>query len=101
VTGVQTCALPICLLTRAWLHVIQAHPNDARADLTEVERIARRGNMRLHLADYHLHHARLFPEDRPQHHLAQARALIEQCEYRRRLPELEAAEAALASSPLP
>ena len=41
--------------------------------------------------------ARLFPDENPQNELAQARALIEQCEYFRRLPELEDAERALAS----
>jgi tetratricopeptide (TPR) repeat protein len=89
--------LPRSLLTRAWVSVRLGDTAAARADLAEVERIARRGNMRLHLADFHLHHARLFPEDRAQYHLAQARALIEQCEYFRRLPELEEAEAALGS----
>lgn len=85
--------LPLGLITRAWLRHCLNDKTGARADLDEVERIARRGNMRLHLADFHLHYARLFPEDDAWDHLAQARALIEQCGYFRRLPELEDAEA--------
>ena len=61
--------------------------------------------MRLHLADIHLHRARLFgllanrpsayPWTSAQDDLAQARKLIVDCGYGRRLPELEDAEAAL------
>jgi hypothetical protein len=64
----------------------------AQTDLDEAERIARRGEMRLHLADVHLHRARLFADPAA---LAQARELIEQCGYGRRNGELEDAEAAL------
>ena len=88
--------LPRGLLTRAHLRHILNDPAGAEADLAEVQRIAARGNMRLHLADYHLHHARLFPDGPDaRDHLKQARALIEQCEYFRRLPELEDAERAV------
>ena len=90
--------LPRGLLTRAWLRHCLGDDPGARADLDEVERIARRGGMRLHLADLHLTRARLFG-DRDE--LAKARVLIEECEYFRRLGELEDAEAALGvPSPL-
>lgn len=93
--------LPRGLLTRAWLRRALGDATGARADLAEAERIAARGGMRLHLADLHLTRARLFPQPRAAAHaeLRQARALIEACEYRRRLPELEAAEAALGLDP--
>jgi hypothetical protein len=48
--------------------------------------------MKLHMADIHLHRARLF---RDTSELAKARALIFDCEYFRRLPELEDGEKAL------
>lgn len=83
------------LLTRAWLAHCLGDEAAARADLAEVERIASRGNMRLFLADLHLTRARLFPDEQAPTHLAQARSLIEECGYRRRLPELEDAERAL------
>ena len=61
--------------------------------------------MRLYLADIRLHRARLFglsprrppayPWTSPRADLADARKLIETCGYRRRLGELEDAEAAL------
>ena len=57
--------------------------------------------MRLHLADIHLHRARLFhaatpyPWGSPRADLAAARKLIEQCGYGRRLEELADAEAAI------
>jgi len=87
------------LLTRAWLH----HLDDDQADaaerlLAEAERLATRGPMPLHLADVHLHRARLF-HDRSA--LAEARALIERHCYDRRLPELEHAERAAADWPNP
>jgi hypothetical protein len=54
--------------------------------------------MKLHMADIHLHRARLFwreaeyPWESPQADLAAARKLIEQCGYWRRKEELEDAE---------
>ncbi len=92
------------LLTRAWLrHLLGARtgPDSAQADLDEAWDIAERGPMRLHLADIHLHRARLFhaatpyPWDSPQADLAAARELIEHCGYGRHLEELADAEAAL------
>ncbi|MFH1176443.1 MAG: hypothetical protein V1750_03470, partial [Acidobacteriota bacterium] len=84
------------LLTRAWLRHTLGDTAGAAADLDEAWQIATRGTMRLFQADVHLTRARLFC-DRTA--LAQARLLIEQCEYRRRLPELEDAEAALGADP--
>lgn len=92
------------LLTRAWLRCLlgaRIGPDSAQADLDEAWDIAERGSMRLHLADVHLHRARLFhaatlyPWDSPRADLAAARELIEQCGYGRRLEELADAEAAL------
>ncbi|MGB0722918.1 MAG: DUF4062 domain-containing protein [Gammaproteobacteria bacterium] len=93
----QDAETPRGLLTRAWLRRTLGDTAGAHADLADAQRIAARGGMRLHLADLHLTRARLFPEPRAAAHaeLRQARALIEACEYRRRVPELEAAEAAL------
>ncbi len=53
--------------------------------------IGARGLMKLHMADTHLHRARLF---RDKSELAKARALIEECGYGRRKEELEDAGAA-------
>mgnify|MGYP001566374143 FL=1 len=55
---------------------MQGQPDLARADLSEAWEIAERVPMRLHLADIHLHRARLF---RDKEELKRARALIEQC----------------------
>jgi hypothetical protein len=55
--------LPLGLLTRAWLRFLTgAHigPESAQRDLDEAFEIAERGPMPLHLADIHLHRARLF-----------------------------------------
>ncbi|MCK6437318.1 TIR domain-containing protein [Rivihabitans pingtungensis] len=81
--------LPRGLLTRAWLRHGLNNTDGAQADLAEAQRIAERGGMKLHLADIALTRARLF-EDKAA--LAKARALIEECGYGRRLPELEDAE---------
>ena len=87
--------LPRGLLTRAWLrHSLHDLPG-AQADLAEAQRIAERGGMRLFLADIALTRARLF-EDKAE--LAKARALIEECGYGRRLPELEDAEQRLGQA---
>jgi tetratricopeptide (TPR) repeat protein len=83
--------IPRGLLTRAWLCAIAGQPEAAHADLDHAERIATRGGMALHLADVHLHRARLF---RDRAALAEARRLIEDCGYGRRLEELADAEEA-------
>jgi hypothetical protein len=92
----QQQEVPLGLLTRAWLRHAQGDGAGAAADLAEAERIASRGGMQLHLADCALHRARLF---RDRAALAQARRLIEDCGYGRRLPELEDAERAAADWP--
>jgi tetratricopeptide (TPR) repeat protein len=87
--------LPRALLTRAWLRAVQGDPAAARADLDEAQQLAERGPMRLHLADVHLHRARLFfreNRDEARQELQKARALIERCGYHRRDEELHDAE---------
>jgi len=79
------------LLPRAWLHALTNNPIAAHTDLDEAWQIAARGDMRLFMADIHLHRARLF---RDKAELQKARELIEQCGYWRRKEELEDAEAA-------
>lgn len=101
--------LPSGLLTRAWLRFLtgaRTGPESAQSDLNEAWEIAERGPMPLHMADIHLHRARLFglSKDRPtsypekwkspQADLAEARRLIEKHGYGRRTEELEDAEAA-------
>jgi len=81
-------------LTSAWFRVTQGHSNMAKADLDEAQRIAKRGPMRLHLTDIHLHRARLFHE---KEQLKQARDLIKRCGYWRRKQQLEDAEDAAKS----
>ncbi len=92
------------LLARALFRATTGDFAGAREDLDEAFEIAERGPMRLHLADIHLHRARLFglianrPADYPwvsaRDDLDTARKLIETCGYGRRREELEDAEAA-------
>ncbi|MCP3963372.1 MAG: TIR domain-containing protein [bacterium] len=82
--------IPRGLLTRAWLRALSGDAAGARADLDEAGEIAARGPMPLHQADVHLHRARLF---RDRDALAEARRLIENHGYGRRLDELADAEA--------
>ena len=86
--------LPLGLLSRAWLRMVLGQPDLTRTDLDEAEEIAERGRMQLHLADVHLHRARLF---RDKNELKQAHNLIEKYRYGRRKPELEDANAAAKS----
>ena len=51
--------LPHALLTRALFHATTGAFDGAREDLDEAFEMAERGPMRLHLADIHLHRARL------------------------------------------
>jgi tetratricopeptide (TPR) repeat protein len=93
-SGDQT-RIPAAFLTRAWMRAVQGRTSEARSDLDEAKQIAERGPMRLHLADVHLHKARLFFRDDLDaacEDLRQARVLIEKCGYLRRMPELEDAE---------
>ena len=84
------------LLTRAWLRTVLGQPDLARMDLDEAWQIAKRGHMRLHQADIHLHRARLF---RDKEELKHARDLIVKCGYWRRKQELEDAEKAAMKWP--
>jgi tetratricopeptide (TPR) repeat protein len=79
--------LPRALLTAAHYHgTLGGDAAEAARLLDEAQQIAERGPMPLHLADVHLHRARLF---RDQSELAKARALIEKYGYARRREELE------------
>ena len=90
----QVDYVPKALLTAALAHAtLSGDPDRARQLLDEAEQIARRGPMPLHLADVHLHRARLF---RDKSELDQARTLIEQHGYWRRREELTDAETAAA-----
>jgi hypothetical protein len=95
VAGLRTAGdiefVPRGLLTRAWLRKLQGKAEDAQADLDEAQEIAERGSMKLHLADVALYRARLF-QNRVA--LVEARRLVEECGYGRRLPEIEDLEAA-------
>jgi tetratricopeptide (TPR) repeat protein len=97
--------LPRGLFTCALYRAVAGDFPGAQDDLDEAYEIAERGRMKLFLADIHLHRARLFglianrpdkyPWESPQHDLAEARRLIEECGYWRRKEELKDAEAAL------
>ena len=96
--------VPRGFLTRAWLRFLESHrtgTESAQGDLDEAWEIAERGPMKLHMADIHLHRARLFfreaeyPWGSPAADLAAARELIEKCGYGRRKEELEGAERAI------
>jgi hypothetical protein len=88
-------------MSRAWLRVLDSDSSGAQADLDEAWDIAERGPMRLHLADIHLHRARLFfreipyPWKSPQADLAAAEKLINDCGYHRRDQELADAKRAI------
>ena len=79
------------LLSRALLRFVADERAGCVADLDEAWQIAERGSMKLHMADVHLHRARLF---RDKESLGKARTLIEACGYHRRDEELADAEEA-------
>ena len=93
--------IPLALLTRGWLRVLNDDTCGAKADLDEAWDIAERGPMRLHMADIHLYRARLFfrekpyPWKSPQDDLAAAEKLINDCGYHRRDEELADAKRAI------
>lgn len=93
--------VPVALLPRAWLRFLEGDTDGALADLDEAWDIAERGPMRLHMADIHLHRARLFfrekpyPWKSPQDDLAAAEKLINDCGYHRRDEELADAKLAI------
>jgi len=84
--------LPRGFLARSEFHRSQSQFQQARSDLREVEKIARRGDMRLHLTDFHLESARLaLAESNPataRDHLTKARQLVHETGYHRRDPDL-------------
>jgi hypothetical protein len=65
----------------------------ARGDLEEAREIAQRGEMKLHLADYHLESSRVcMDEGRKEDvkgHYEEAKRLIKECGYHRRDKELK------------
>ena len=90
--------LPRGLLARAELYRQQGDYGKAEKGLQEVLEIAERGEMQLHLCDYHLAMAKLLQTRTDQaldqnqpaitHHLQTAQQIIHQTHYHRRLPEL-------------
>ena len=121
--------LVLGLLTRAWLRSLTyplIGPESAQSDLDEAWEIAERGPMRLHMADIHLHRARLFglpiadsglrndetegrvrdkpaetyPWESPQADLEAAEKLINECGYHRRDEELADAKKAILGQEL-
>ncbi|MEI8394265.1 MAG: TIR domain-containing protein [Rhodospirillaceae bacterium] len=85
--------LPRGLLARAGFRRQQGDFDAARRDLAEASRIAKRGDMRLHLIDHDLELARLLRAETPGADisalLAAARAAIADTGYHRRDAELE------------
>jgi hypothetical protein len=99
--------IPRGLLTRAWLRYLEGKTtgtDSSQTDLEESWEIAERGPMNLHLADIHLHRARLFfreakyPWQSPAVDLAAAEKLINDCGYHRRDEELADAKRAILGS---
>jgi len=93
--------LPRGLFARAALYRSQNEFAPAWADLEEAREIAERGEMKLHLADYHLEACRLVlaeggerraksVERKAKEHLETAAKMIEEMGYGRRRPEVEA-----------
>jgi tetratricopeptide (TPR) repeat protein len=91
--------LPRGLLARAALYRFTGDYTHAQRDLNETFRIANRGGMGLHLADYQLESARLDIAqgnlDKAREHLATAKEMIQRIGYHRRDPELEELSCAL------
>ena len=82
--------LPLALLTAAFhAGALLGQAEEARRYLAEAQQIAERGPMPLHLADVHLHRARLF---RDTAELTKAARLIRELGYGRRSEELADAE---------
>lgn len=92
----QTQELPRALLARARLRSVERARDRAVRDLDEALAVAERGPMRLHLADIHLHRARLLQS---RADLERARRLIDELGYERRREELADAEAAVTTWP--
>ncbi len=92
----QADELPKGLLTASLYHFVRGEHDLARKHLAECQQIAERGPMPLHLADVHLHRARMF---RDKAELAKAATLIRDLGYGRRNDELADAEAAAKGWP--
>ncbi len=96
--------LPQVFLSLSLLRFLEGDTRGGRADLDEAFDIAERGPMRLHMADIHLHRARLFfrekpyPWKSPQDDLAAAEKLINDCGYHRRDEELADAKRSIVGS---
>jgi hypothetical protein len=80
------------LLARAmWARMLQEYDR-ARRDLAEACSLAERGEMRLHLTDYHLESARLAlalgEADKAREHWETAKAMVEEMGYNRRDKDL-------------
>ncbi len=88
--------LALGLLARAGLYRVTSAFTDAWDDLTEAREIAERGEMKLHLADFHLEAARLSlaegKKDQAREDLATAGEMIEEMGYGRRKGEAEELE---------
>jgi tetratricopeptide (TPR) repeat protein len=85
--------LPHGFLARAaFFRETRGFPN-ARRDLDEAMRIARRSEMRLFQCDAHLEYARLAlaesDKEKAREHVAEARRLVDETGYGRRRPEVE------------
>jgi nucleoside phosphorylase/tetratricopeptide (TPR) repeat protein len=93
--------LPRGLLARAELHRVRGYYGLAGRDLAEALRIATRGGMGLHLADYHLESARLHlaqgNRDKAREHWEAAREMVERMGYHRRDKEVDEIEQQLRS----
>lgn len=98
----NTDDVPRGLLAQAELHRHQGHFERARRDLCEVAKIARRGEMRLFLTDFHLESARLaLAESEPaaaRDDLDKARQLVTETGYHRRDPDLDEIASQLAKA---
>jgi len=92
--------LPRGVLARSELYRLNGEYEKAERDLAETLRIATRGGMGLHLADYHLESARLCmaqgDRDKAREHLAIAKEMIERMGYHRRDDEVKELERQLA-----
>lgn len=93
--------LPRGLLARAACYRAQNEFAPAWADLEEAREIAERGEMKLHLADYHLEAGRLQGArgkwQEAKEHLEKAAKMIEEMGYGRRKPEVEELQKQLQS----
>ena len=88
--------LPLGLLARAELHRVTSDYDSAQRDLDEAREIAERGEMKLHLADYHLEATRLSLAQEKfidaREHLTKAKQIVNETSYARRKPEFKALE---------